>query len=163
VSDILDAANDFDGPRAVEIVEHEVDEVRSGSSSEAAALVVVLLEEFFHPGAGVGRDVDSTVEDPRHRRHRDARLCGDGGNCYPGHPPSISDGHNESPLKVALHDTQAAPWIPGDPRLEIAWDRRYSTVTSATMRLDNPTARSGPISLMFTMCRDSLLDVESRS
>ena len=102
VRDILDTTNDLDRPRAVEIVEYQVDEIGVRTFAEAAALVVVLLEELLDAGSGVRCDVESTVEDARHGGHRHACLCGDGGDGDPSHPPSIGDGHGESSFESLI-------------------------------------------------------------
>jgi hypothetical protein len=64
----------------------------------------MFLKEILDSRAGFGCDVDSTVQNPRDSRHRHAGLGGDGGD---SDPPSIGDGHDESPSKS--HDTIRKP------------------------------------------------------
>ena len=75
---VLDAAQDLHGPRAVQAVEHEVDEARNGAPARSGPAVLVLVEQALHPGAGVGGDVGPAVHDLRHGGQRDAGLGRDG-------------------------------------------------------------------------------------
>ena len=73
--DLLDALDDLHRPRALEFVEHDVEQV--GVGLRCRALVAVLAEHPLHALARVGRDVRSAVDDFRNCRDRHTRRIGD--------------------------------------------------------------------------------------
>src|SRR5690606_34692707 len=85
VGGVLDAADDLDGPGAVELVEDEVHEsgVAAGSSSGTAALVAAFGQQGLDAFAGLGGDIGSSVYDAGDRGHADAGLVRDGADRDP--------------------------------------------------------------------------------
>src|SRR5690606_6197347 len=69
----LDALDDLDRPRALELCEHELDESRCGTAERPAA-VAVAVEEAFDARPRRRGDVGPAVEDLRGGRERDTGL-----------------------------------------------------------------------------------------
>lgn len=112
VGGVLHAADDLNGPRAVEVVEDEVEQpdLRTGTRADrlarlaAAPPVAAGAQQGLDAFAGGGSDVAPPVEDARDRRRGHARFRGDGGD---GHGRGRGLGHCSS--FVPAQPTSARP------------------------------------------------------
>ena len=59
---VLDPAQDLHGPRAVQAVEHDVDQARAPAAARPWPVVVELPEQALHPGTGLGGHVGPPVD-----------------------------------------------------------------------------------------------------
>ena len=108
VRDVLHAPDDLDRPRAVQVVEDQVDQVGALGLPRAAAAVPVVLEQSLDLGAGAGSHVGAAVQHARHRRHRDPGLAGDVGD---GDAGSVSGRHPSSFVQVGVQGSRDCPGI----------------------------------------------------
>ncbi len=77
VRDLLDPADDLHGPGAVEVVEYQVEQGRTGARGRGALAVAVPAQQLLDPRPVLWRHVGPAVDDPGHGRHGHAGLPGD--------------------------------------------------------------------------------------
>ncbi len=75
----LDAADDLEGPLALELVEDDLDQ-RGAAGRALRSLVPDIADRGLHPAARLGRHVRAAVDDLRDGRDRDPGLLGDLGD-----------------------------------------------------------------------------------
>src|SRR5262245_35358290 len=91
--DLLDPADDLDGPRALELVEDDVEQRGAALGRGGSAAVAALVQQPLDALARGGGDIRASVDHLGDGRHRDASGVGDLGDRDPSLTVSLVAGH----------------------------------------------------------------------